>query len=98
VGGRLLDQWKFSPEFAASVRFHHDCAAAGDAARLAACVEVADALAHSLEEAPPGEAPAAVAVPEALSILGLSPENLVAHQEAILQSWESVEKMCRLVR
>ena len=98
VGGRLLDQWKFSPEFAASVRFHHNCAAAGDSARLAACIEVADALAHSLENVQPEEAPEVVADPEALSVLGLTQANLTAHQGAILESWESVEKMCRLVR
>lgn len=98
VGGRLLDQWKFSPEFAASVRFHHNCAAAGDSTRFAACIEVADALAHSLENMQPGEAPEVVADPEALTVLGLTQANLTAHQGAILESWESVEKMCRMVR
>ena len=98
VGGRLLEQWKFSPEFIASVRFHHDCTAAGDSARFAACIEVADALAHSLEDLQPEEEPQPVVIPEALGVLGLTLENLAAHQEAILQSWESVEKMCRLVR
>ena len=98
VAGRLLEQWKFSPEFIASVRFHHDCTAAGDHAQLAACVEVADALAHSLEDLQPGEEPQEVIIPEALAVLGLSVKNLAAHQEAILQSWESVEKMCHLAR
>ena len=98
VGGRLLEQWKFSPDFIASVRFHHDCTAAGDHARLAACVEVANALAHSLEDLKPEEEPQEVVIPEALGVLGLSIKDLSAHQEAILQSWESVEKMCRLSR
>ena len=98
VAGRLLDQWKFSPEFIASIRFHHNCMAAGDSARLAACVEVADALAHSLEDAQPDALPEVVADPEALTVLGLSQENLAAHQGAILESWASVEKMCRLTR
>ena len=98
VAGRLLEQWKFSPEFIGSVRFHHDCTAAGDSARFAACIEVADALAHSLEDLKPGEEPQAVNIPEALGVLNLTPKDLAAHQEAILQSWESVEKMCRLVR
>ena len=98
VAGRLLEQWKFSPEFIASVRFHHDCTAAGDLARFAACIEVADALAHSLEDLQPGEEPQEVSIPEALGVLGLSVRDLTAHQDAILQSWESVEKMCRLAR
>ena len=98
VAGRLLEQWKFSPEFTAAVRFHHDCTAAGDLARYAACVEVADALAHSLEDLKDEEEPPEVVLPEALGVLGLTPRHLVAHQEAILQSWESVEKMCRMVR
>ena len=98
VAGRLLEQWKFSPEFIGSVRFQHDCTAAGDFARFAACIEVADALAHSLEDLMPGEEPLAVNIPEALGVLNLSLEDLAAHQEAILHSWESVEKMCRLVR
>jgi putative nucleotidyltransferase with HDIG domain len=98
VAGRLLEKWKFSPEFIASVRFHHDCSAAGDFARLAACVEVGDALAHSLVDLKPGEEPQEVVLPEALGVLGLTVQNLSAHQAAILESWESVEKMCRLAR
>ena len=98
VAGRLLEQWKFSPEFIAAVRFHHDCTAAGDLARFAACVEVADALAHSLEDLEPGQEPPEIILPEALGVLGLSSSQLAAHQEAILQSWESVEKMCHLAR
>ena len=96
VAGRLLEQWKFSPEFIASVRFHHDCARAGDLAHFAACIELADALAHSVEDLLPGDAPEEIYLPEALGVLGLSMRDLAAHQEAILQSWESVEKMCRL--
>ncbi len=98
VAGRLLDQWKFAPEFTASVRFHHDSTAAGDHARYAACIEVADALAHSLEDLQPEETPQEVVLPDALGVLRLTPHDLVAHQEAILQSWDSVEKMCRLAR
>ena len=98
VAGRLLEQWKFAPEFTASVRFHHDCEAAGDSARSAACIEIADALAHSLQDLKPDDEPQEVVVPEALGVLGLAPKDLAAHQEAILQSWESVEKMCRLAR
>lgn len=98
VAGRLLEQWKFSPEFIASVRFHHDSTAAGDLARFAACVEVADALAHSLEDLKPEEDPQEIVLPEALGVLGLTPHDVARHQAAILQSWESVEKMCRLVR
>src|SRR5437867_4153293 len=47
VCGRLLERWKFSPPLVASVRFHHDPSAAGEARRLAACVNLADTLAHS---------------------------------------------------
>ena len=98
VAGRLLEQWKFSPEFIASVRFHPDCTAAGAHARFAACVEIADAMAHTLEDLQPGEDPPEVVLPEALGVLGLTPRHVAAHQEAILESWQSVEKMCRMAR
>ncbi len=98
VAGRLLDQWKFAPEFIASVRFHHDSAAAGDHAKFAACVEVADALAHTVADLKPDEEPQEVLMPEVMEVLRMSAADVSAHQKAILASWESVEKMCRLVR
>ncbi len=46
LGGELLQRWNFPPPITAAVRFHHSPEAAGDYARLAGLVTIADRLAH----------------------------------------------------
>ena len=95
VGARLLEQWRFSPEFVNGVRFHHDCKNAGEGARMAACIELADDLAHSLD-VPEIEEPAPVLTSsDTLNILDLTENEITAHREEITENWHFVEKMCR---
>jgi putative nucleotidyltransferase with HDIG domain len=95
VGARLLEQWSFSAEFIACVRFHHHCKAAGVMAKLAACLEVADDLAHSLENTPGEEAPEVTTSPKARGVLKLSHKEIAVHREEIVENWHFVEAMCR---
>ena len=95
VGARLLEQWRFSPEFVTGVRFHHDCKNAGEGARMAACIELADDLAHSLD-VPEIEEPAPVLTSsDTLNSLDLTENEITAHREEITENWHFVEKMCR---
>ena len=95
VGARLLERWQFSAPLVASVRFHHDPppAAAANAERFAACVNLADALAHSSAQ---DQAISSLGPDAALKILGLAQEDLSRYRERIKENLEFVEAMCRL--
>ncbi len=97
VGARLLERWQFSPQFVASVRFHHDpgAAAGTDAAQFAACLSVADALAHSL--APDeGEPVSEADQQEALKALGMSMKDVSRRREKVVENMQFVEALCRM--
>lgn len=94
VGGRLLRRWKFSSQLVASVEFHHDPSAAGDAGRLAAAVDLADVLAHSIGSDQPERAFSALQPEAALKILGFSLDQAVAYRERIGERMQFVETMC----
>ena len=97
VGARLLERWKFSPQFTESVRFHHDpVSAAGTAgAQFAACLSVADAIAHSLY---PDEGESA---PEAhyrttLETIGMGSGDVARCREEIIENMQFVEALCAM--
>lgn len=97
VGARLLERWKFSPQFAAGVRFHHDPGAATgtDAAQLAACLSVADALAHSLS--PDGGEPAPEAdYQTALATLSMVTKDVSRCREEVVENMQFVDALCRM--
>jgi putative nucleotidyltransferase with HDIG domain len=96
VGGRMLKRWHFSDQLAASVRCHHDPAAGGDAARFAACISLADTLAHRLDNAPVGQQVTSFEAHTALKILGLAEEQLLCYDDRIRQNLQFVEGMCRV--
>lgn len=50
VGGRLLTRWGFPQEIALAVQYHHRIIEAGDSARLASTVALADMFAHASEK------------------------------------------------
>jgi putative nucleotidyltransferase with HDIG domain len=94
VGGRMLERWHFSDHLAASVRCHHSPAAAGDAARFAACVALANALAHQVNE-PATQPTAAPEAEAALNILGLAGEQMESYNGRIRENLLFAELMCR---
>jgi putative nucleotidyltransferase with HDIG domain len=96
VGARLLERWKFSAPLVSAVRFHHDPGAAGEWQRTAACVCLANALAHNLDQSPAGHKSSITAPEAALTILELTAEDLARHRELIIENWTFVEGMCRL--
>jgi len=97
VGARLLERWKFSPQFAAGVRFHHDPGAATgtDVTQFAACLSVADALAHSL--GPDGGEPASQAdYQTTLETLGMVTTDVSRCREEVIENMQFVEALCRM--
>jgi putative nucleotidyltransferase with HDIG domain len=98
LGAGLLERWKFSREFARCVRFHHDPAAAGDAQRPAACLNLADILAHSQSDKKDQERVKILKLEpqSALGILELTEDNLFRHRDRIRENLEFVEAMSRL--
>jgi putative nucleotidyltransferase with HDIG domain len=93
VGARLLENWTFSPEFVQTVRWHHDPASAGDAAKLAACVELADLLAHSFDNGEEKALAEDTARP-ALAITGISMAELERQRELVKGKLKEVDAMC----
>lgn len=76
VGARLLERWKFAPNMVSSVWFHHTPKGAGRHQKLAACVYMADLIAHFMGFSY-GHLPFALRGREdALTILGLTSEAI----------------------
>ncbi len=76
VGARLLERWKFPPNIISSVWFHHTPKGAGKHQRLAACVYVADMIAHFMGHGYGHLAFALRGRNDALTILGLTSESI----------------------
>lgn len=95
VGGRMLKRWHFSEKLAASVRCHHDPEAGGDAARFAACISLADTLAHRLDSSPADPPVTSSEAHTALKILGLAEEQLPRYDDRIRENLQFVEGLCR---
>jgi putative nucleotidyltransferase with HDIG domain len=93
IGGRMMERWHFSDQLAGSVRFHHSPGAAGGGAPFAACVAVANSLAHSLDD-PEGQV-TATEVEAALNTLGLAPERMESYYDRIQENLRFAEMMCR---
>jgi putative nucleotidyltransferase with HDIG domain len=74
VGGRLLERWGFPQEIALAVQYHHNVARAGDPARLASTVAMADWLAHALEKKTATDASSQENLAKAASSLNLATE------------------------
>lgn len=94
VGARLLEQWDFAPEFVAAVRWHHHCAAAGEHTRLAAAVELADHLAHSLLSPDPTRTLATLDTAPALTTLGMDPGDLPRQLTLLDAKSKMIDALC----
>jgi putative nucleotidyltransferase with HDIG domain len=96
VGGRILQRWHFSDQLAASVRYHHDPGAGGDAARLAACISLADTIARGLNNPEEDQSQNRAGSRVALDILGLAEEQLLFYDDRVRENLQFIEGMCRL--
>src|SRR5688572_27135624 len=95
VGARLLARWKFSAPIISSVWFHHAPAAAGPMQRFAACVNLADALAHSIELHAPVETTGRPGLEDSLKVLECAVDDLAGYQDQIRENMQFVEALCR---
>jgi len=95
VGGRLMARWKFSAPIISSVWFHHDPVAAGPMQRYASCVNLADALAHSIELNAPVEPNSRPGLEVSLKTLERSVDDLASYQGQIHENMQFVEALCR---
>lgn len=94
VGARLLENWSFAPEFVEAVRFHHDATAAGDAAPQAACIELADLIAHRLDAEDEENPFSGLETEPALAILGLPLEELHRQRTLLRGKQEVIDAIC----
>ncbi len=94
VGAELLSCWDFSPDFVTSIQFHHDSAAAGECGRFAACVTIADAVAHSFDKAEGYDWGADPALPSALRVLNLNTQEMERVRERVLAKARAIEVIC----
>ena len=93
AGAALLENWRLPGSLVAAVKCHHHPSAAGEYARLAACVSVGNALSRSLEKAKFDLEPETPDVPVSLTILGLAPEELEGHWNRIRENWQFVQTL-----
>jgi putative nucleotidyltransferase with HDIG domain len=96
VGGRMLERWHFSDELAASVKCHHNPETGGKASRFAACVCLADTLAHHLDNQSATQLSSSPEAHSALEILGLAEDQLRCYDDRVRENLQFVEGMCRL--
>lgn len=95
VGARLLARWKFSAPIISGVWFHHDPTAAGPMERYAACVNLADGLAHSIEANTSMDVASRPGHESALNTLKRSVDDLAGYQGQIRENMQFVEALCR---
>lgn len=96
IGARLLARWNFSPEIVDSVLFHHHPSAAGQWERSAACVCLANALAHCMEQDRTPQESFQDDSNAALKILALSEEDLRRYSDRLNENAAFAEAMYRL--
>jgi putative nucleotidyltransferase with HDIG domain len=98
MGGRLLSRWKFPTAIVASVWHHHEPGGAAPFDRMGACITLANAVAHRLEEKGRSDA-----VPEmtsgetaALAIIGMTGERLDHYVAETEENFAFVQALCQL--
>jgi putative nucleotidyltransferase with HDIG domain len=94
VGAELLRRWDFSPAFVTNIQFHHAPGGAGECEGLAACLALADVIAHSFDDP---EDPAWISHPDlrsAAALLSLSTGNVERVRETVVTKAKSIEAMC----
>lgn len=93
VGAALLADWKLPAGIVEAVRHHHAPGRAGGQARRAACVSLADLIAHN-EESP--QITQRQEFTEALGLVGLAPDLLKHWDERLRDHQSMISGMSRL--
>lgn len=95
IGARLLHRWKFSAPLSLSVRFHHQPSGAGQHLKLAACIALANELAHHHDQPQTTDA-SLNGYENPLSILELNAPDLDRYRGRLEENVQFVETMCRI--
>ena len=96
LGGALLERWKLPAAIVVAVRFHHQPAAAGESAALAACIYLGNTLSRALEQPSFTLDPATPGLQPALRLVHLAVADLDIQWNRIRQNWEFVQNLCEL--
>ena len=94
LGARLLERWHFSPLLVNLAAHHHAPEEAAADRRLAACLEMADTLAHQVDGVKLLPARKTAHAFSAQETLGISNEQLERYREGIRKSLPLVETLC----
>ncbi len=95
IGARLLHRWKFSAPLSLSVRFHHQPSGAGQHLKLAACIALANELAHHHDQPQTTDANLN-GYEKPLFILELNAPDLDRYRGRLEENVQFVETMCRI--
>lgn len=96
IGAALMEKWKLPKSLVTAVKYHHDPAAAGEYAALAACIGLGDALSHTFEKSTFVLDLKDPQVQPALKIVNVTEDDLQKSWEEIRQKWEFVQALCNL--
>ncbi len=94
IGGLLLERWNLPSEVYSAVRHHHDPSLAGEHAKMAAIIHLADWIAHGFEGDKP--LPLTASAGRAFLSLGLGPADLPKLNAATVKALERVKGLLEL--
>jgi len=95
--GHLLAKWQFSPAITAAVWHHHHPSAAAPHEQATACVCLANAIAHTIDQ--PNDLSEVIQIPardDALHLVKLDPERLAYYLAQTRENFDFINAMCRL--
>lgn len=97
LGGRLLARWGLPESVCHAVSLHHQSPAATTPhQRLAATVNLANALAHEMVDGPADAPAAADASPEAMALVELTAKDIPSVVQQINRSMERVQRLLQV--
>ncbi|MBI5386493.1 MAG: HDOD domain-containing protein [Verrucomicrobia bacterium] len=96
IAGRLLERWNFPPSLTAAVAWHHEPGKAQAHERLAACVFLADMVAHFLGHSFGHQPFSMRSHEEATRILGVSPADMPRYMTDTVSRFDMVDALCDL--
>jgi putative nucleotidyltransferase with HDIG domain len=94
LGARLLERWNFSPLLVNLAAHHHAPEEAAADRRFAACLELADTLAHEVDGVKLLPARNASPALSARETLGVSEDQVERYREGVKKSLPLVETLC----
>ncbi len=96
VGAALLERWKLPASLAAAVKYHHQPAAAGGDAPLAACICLGNTLSRTLHQPAFRLDDSDSNTQQAMQAIQLTTQDLAEQWNRIHQNWEFVQNVCDL--